>query len=432
MNKRMRRTSIAMLFAVTAVATAFTARADDQATAWRGDPDWDRPGDRGGYNTLDGRKPLVIAHRGASGYFPEETLEAYRLAIAMGADVIEPDLVVTKDGVLVARHDITLATSTDVAKHPEFASRRRAGENGDGEPVAADWFVCDFTLAELKTLGATSPNHPAAQVDNGLFRIATFDEILDLIRLKATETGRVVSVYPETKNPSYHLQLWRSGKIPVRLENALMTILNARQLNHRDAPIFVQSFEPTSLQYMRGSGSRVKQVQLIDAYDVDFKNGTMIYGTDAAHRVYSQPTDWKLAGSNELFDTMLTPAGLARIRTYADGIGPWKPMVIPVKCRLDASRNCMDLDGSGTFDGYPDAIQQRPTSLVADAHRFGLFVHEYTFRSEKGTYNVPFDANGDPVQEYLAHFEVGVDGVFSDVADTALYARTKFERRHDR
>ena len=133
--------------------------------------------------TLDGRPPLVIAHRGASAYFPEETLEAYRLAIAMGVDVIEPDIVVTKDGVLIARHDVTLNTSTNIADHPEFAARKRAGENGDGEPVAADWFICDFTLAELKTLGAKSPNHPAAQVYNGQFHIATFQEILDLISL---------------------------------------------------------------------------------------------------------------------------------------------------------------------------------------------------------------------------------------------------------
>ena len=432
MPTTIRQLPLRLLLAVAICSTPFSAFADDGDSRWRGDPDMDNPRDRGGHDTLDGSKPIVIAHRGASGYFPEETLEAYRLAIAMGADAIEPDLVVSKDGVLIARHDITLATSTDVASHPEFASRRRAGENGDGEAVAADWFVSDFTLAELKTLGATSPNHPAAQVYNGLFRIATFEEILDLIQLKAKETGKVATVYPETKNPSYHLALWRSGRIPARLENLLVAMLNARGLNHRDAPIFVQSFEPTSLQYMRGIGSRVKQVQLIDAYDVDFKTGAMIYGTDAAHRVYSQPTDWKLAGSNELFDTMLTPAGLARIRTYADGIGPWKPMVVPVKCRLDSSRNCVDLDGNGTFDGYPDAIQQRPTSLVNDAHRFGLFVHEYTFRSEKGYYNVPFDAMGDPVKEYLTHFELGVDGVFSDVADTGLYARGKFERRHGR
>jgi glycerophosphoryl diester phosphodiesterase len=386
----------------------------------------------GVFNTLNGRAPLVIAHRGASGYFPEETIEAYRLAIAMGVDVIEPDIVVTKDGVLIARHDITLDTSTDVANHPEFAGRRRSGENGDGEPVAADWFVCDFTLAELKTLGAKSPNHAAAKVYNGLFKIATFTEILDLIDLKAQETGRRVAVYPETKNPSYHLALWNAGKIPARMENTLVSIIQARGLNERHAPIFVQSFEPSSLLYMRSIGSRVRQVQLIDAYDIDFKTGKMLYGTSPAERVYSQPTDWKLAGRNDLFDTMLTPAGLAQIKTYADGIGPWKPMIVPVKCALDAANNCRDLDGNGAFDGYPDAIQQPATTLVTDAHRAGLFVHEYTFRSEKGYYHVPFDAHGDPVKEYQRHYALGVDGVFSDQPDTALYARRLFARGEQR
>jgi glycerophosphoryl diester phosphodiesterase len=373
------------------------------------------------FRTLNGQAPLVIAHRGASAYFPEETIEAYRLAIAMGVDVIEPDLVVTKDGVLVARHDVTLSQSTNIADHPEFAARKRAGENGDGEAVAADWFICDFTLSELKTLGAKSPNHPAAQAYNGLFRIATFQEILDLIKLKAREAGELVAVYPETKNPSYHLDLWKKGKIPARMEDTLVAMINANNLNYHDAPIFVQSFEPSSLQYMRSIGSQVKQVQLIDAYDIDFKTGKMIYGTDPGNLVYSQPTDWKLAGRTELFDSMLTPAGLAAIKTYADGIGPWKPMIVPVKCMLDTAGNCKDLDGNGAFDGYPDSIQQSPTSLVADAHRARLFVHEYTFRSEKGYYNLPYDVFGDPLKEYAAHFRLGVDGVFSDAPDTALY-----------
>lgn len=376
--------------------------------------------------TLQGQEPIVIAHRGASGYFPEETLEAYALAIAMGADVIEPDIVVSKDGALVARHDVTLATSTDVANHPEFAARQRAGENGDGEAVAADWFVADFTLAELKTLRAKSPNHPAAQKYDGLYAIVTFQEVLDLIKQKAKETGRTVAVYPETKNPSYHLALFNAGQIPVRLEDALVKAIKDNGLNSHDAPIYVQSFEPGSLKYMRSIGSLVKQVQLIDAYDVDFKTGQMIYGTDAAHLVYSQPTDWKLAGETRLFDSMLTPTGLAEIKTYADGIGPWKPMVIPVKCTLDAAGSCKDMDGNGSFDGYPDATSQSATTLVADAHKAGLFVHEYTFRSEKGYYNVPFDAKADPVKEYLQHLRIGVDGVFSDVADTALQARDAY------
>ena len=376
--------------------------------------------------TLDGQPPLVIAHRGASGYYPEETAEAYALAIAMGADAIEPDLVVTKDGVLIARHDITLAASTDIATHPEFAARKRAGENGDGAAVAADWFVADFTLAEIKTLRARSPNHPAAQAYDGLFQIVTFEEILDLIQTKAKETGFTVAVYPETKNPSYHGMLFQAGLIPARMEDSLMKIINARGLNHADAPIFVQSFEPTSLKYMRGIGSVVRQVQLIDAYDVDFKTGRMIYGTDPAHLVYSQPTDWKLAGETRLFDSMLTPAGLAEVKTYADGIGPWKPMVIPVKCTLAASGECSDLDGDGKFGGYADSSSQPPTTLVDDAHQAGLFVHEYTFRSEKGYYNLPFDVHGDPLAEYLLHYRLGVDGVFSDVADTALQARDSY------
>jgi glycerophosphoryl diester phosphodiesterase len=427
--KQLGRLPLLALIVAAGAAITTQALADGDGHGWRNDGAVERESDRhDGYNTLDGRAPLVIAHRGASGYFPEETIEAYRLAIAMGVDVIEPDLVLSKDGVLIARHDITLATSTNVASHPEFASRKRSGENGDGEPVAADWFVSDFTLAELKTLGATSPNHPAAQVYNGRFQIATFTEILDLIQLKAKETGRRVAVYPETKNPSFHLALWRTGKVPARMEDTLVAVINAYGLNSREAPIFVQSFEPGSLQYMRSIGSRVRQVQLIDAYDIDFKTGKMLYGSSPAERVYSQPTDWKLAGRNDLFDSMLTPAGLAQIKTYADGIGPWKPMIVPVKCVLDTAGNCKDLDGSGTFDGYPDAIQQPATTLVTDAHRAGLFVHEYTFRSEKGYYHVPFDAHGDPVKEYQRHYLLGVDGVFSDQADTALYARRLLER----
>jgi glycerophosphoryl diester phosphodiesterase len=255
----------------------------------------------------------------------------------------------------------------------------------------------------------------------------TFQQILDLIKQKAAETGRTVAVYPETKNPTYHYNLWKAGTIPARLEDTLVALIKSNGLNSHDAPIFVQSFEPTSLQYMRSIGSLVKQVQLIDAYDVDFKTGLMIYGTAPGNLVYSQPTDWKVAGLTKLFDSMLTPAGLADIKTYADGIGPWKPMIVPVKCTLDAAGACKDLNGNGSFDGYNDAISQAPTSLVADAHKAGLFVHEYTFRSEKGGYyNVSFDNGGDPVNEYLQHYRLGVDGVFSDAADTALEARAKY------
>lgn len=366
------------------------------------------------YPTLDGAAPTVIAHRGASGYRPEETLEAYQLAIDMGADVIEPDLVLTRDGVLVARHDVTLSASTNVADHAEFASRRRAGENGDGEAVAADWFVSDFTLAELKTLRARSPNHAEAKKYNDQFQIASFEEVLQLREAQSKATGRTIGVYPETKNPTYHLQLTLAGRIPVRMEDEVLRLLNKYGLNAKDAPVFVQSFEPGSLQYMRANGSKARQVQLIDAYDVDFATGAMLYGTSAAEKVYSQPTDWKLAGRSELFDWFLGDAGLAFVKTYADGIGPWKPMLVPVKCSAE---------NPGCY-GYAKSQSQPATDLVSRAHKAGLFVHEYTFRSDAGSssYNLTIDMNGDPKNEYLQHYRLGVDGVFSDQADDAVAA----------
>jgi glycerophosphoryl diester phosphodiesterase len=165
---------------------------------------------------------------------------------------------------------------------------------------------------------------------------------------------------------------------------------------------------------------------LIRAFDVDFKTGLLIYGTTPEQRVLSQPTDWKLAGLSALYDSMLTPAGLATIKTYADGIAPWKPMVVPVKCVLDAGNNCTDLDDDAVFGGYPDANSQPPTTLVADAHKLGLFVHAYNFASETGYYNLPADAKGVPAAEYAQHDGAGVDGVFSDVVDTGLSARAAF------
>ena len=351
---------------------------------------------------------------------------SYFLTIAMGVDYIEPDLVMSKDGILISRHDITLAATTDVATRPEFAARKKAGENGDGEAVTADWFIEDFTLAELKTLRSRSPNHTPAKAYDGQFGIVTFQEILDLIKTKSRETGRTIGVYPETKNPSYHLALFRAGKIPVRMEDALVNALKANGLNSKEAPVFVQSFEPGSLKYMRSIGSLARQVFLVGAYDVDFKTGAMIYGTAPGNLVYSQPTDLKLAGDKRLFDYFITPAGLAEVKTFADGIGPWKPMVLPVKCTLDTAGACRDMDGDGSFNGYADSTTQAPTTLIADAHKAGLFVHEYTFRSNKGYYNLPFDAKGDPAVEYLQHYRLGVDGVFSDQPDHGLKARVDY------
>ena len=361
--------------------------------------------------TLDGKQPLVVAHRGASGYLPEETLEAYQKAIDLGADVIEPDLVSTKDGVLIARHDPNLAFSTDVANHPEFASRKRINWPVDGE-LQTGWFAHDFSLAEIKTLGAISTDAERPQQFNGLYKVVTFQEIVDLAKAQSSKLGRSVAVYPETKNPTYH----RALGLP--LEGKLIAIINAAGWNSKSAPIFVQSFEPSSLKEMRSKGLNVRMVQLIDADDYDFKTGTLTYAAP-----FDKPYDWAKAGDPRLFSAMVTPAGLAEIKAYADGIGPWKPYIIPVKGTLDASGNPKDINGDGKVN-LNDASSQGPTTLIADAHKAGLFVHAYTFRNEKR--RLTADLNGDPKAEYLLYYRLGIDGLFSDFADTAIQARDQY------
>ena len=362
--------------------------------------------------TLDGAKPLVIAHRGASGYLPEHTLEAYAKAIDLGADSIEPDLISTKDGVLIARHDPNLAYSTDVASRPEFANRKRVDWNVDGE-LQTGWFAHDFTLAEIKTLGAIATDAERPQQYNGQFKVVTFQEIIDLAKSRSVG-GRVISVYPETKNPTYHRQLG------LPLEDKLIAQLTAAGWNRKDAPVFVQSFEPSSLKYMKGKGLQTKLIQLIDADDYDFKTGGLSFAPP-----YDRPYDWTLAGDKRLFSAMVTPAGLAEIKTYADGIGPWKPYIVPVKGEFDANGKMKDLNGDGKVN-LQDARTQPPTSLIADAHKAGLFVHAYTFRNEKR--RLAFDYAGNPQAEYLQFYRLGVDGLFSDFTDTALAARDAYLR----
>ena len=367
----------------------------------------------GSFLTLDGKQPLVVAHRGASGYLPEETLEAYLRAIELGADVIEPDLIATKDGVLIARHDPNLVYSTDVASRPEFASRRRVDWMVDGEKQTG-WFAHDFTLAEIKTLGAISTDSERPQQYNGLYRVVTFQEIIDLVKLQSVKTGRSIAVYPETKNPTYHRDLG------LALEDRLVALVIAAGWNSRTAPIFVQSFEPGSLKALRAKGLNTRMVQLIDADDYDLKKGTLTYAAP-----YDRPYDWFRSGDMRLFSAMVTPAGLAEIKTYADGIGPWKPYIVPVKGSLDASGNLRDINGDGKIN-LNDATTQPPTSLVSDAHQAGLFVHPYTFRNEKR--RLTADYQGDPKVEYLQFYRLGVDGVFSDFTDTAVEARAAYLR----
>jgi glycerophosphoryl diester phosphodiesterase len=363
-----------------------------------------------GPKTLDGKPPLVAAHRGASGYLPEETLEAYVRAIELGADFIELDLISTKDGVLIARHDPNLAISTDVAQHPEFAARKRTTKV-DGEEQSG-WFSNDFTLAEIKTLGAISTDAQRPQEFNGKFKVPTFAEVIALAKRKSQETGRAIGIYPETKNPSY----FRLLGLP--LEDKMLTLLDQAGWRERDAPVLLQSFEPGSLKYMRSKGSKLRMVQLIDGDSVDLKSGAVTFGVPS-----DRPYDWTLAGDKRNFDAMVTPAGLAEIKTYADGIGPWKRYIVSIKGKVGADGKVQDVNGK---INDADATTLAPTTLIADAHRAGLFVHAFTFRNESR--RLAADYNGDPRREYLQFYALGLDGLFTDFTDTALAARADYLR----
>ena len=358
--------------------------------------------------TLDGRAPLVIAHRGASGYLPEHTIEAYQRAIDLGADAIEPDLISTKDGVLIASHYPNLAINTDVASRPEFAARRREDWSIDGE-LQSGWFAHDFTLAEIRTLGvvATDPERP--QQYNGKFRIATLQEVIDLVKAESRRLGRSIAIYTETKNPTYHRDL------ALPLEDKLVSAIQAAGWNSRAAPVFVQSFEPSSLKAMRAMGLKVRLVQLIDADGYDFKTGGLTYAPP-----FHRPYDWEKSGDPRLFSDMVTPDGLAEIKTYADGIGPWKPYIVPVRGQLDDAGNLKDINADGRID-LRDAVTESPTSLIEHAHNLGLFVHAFTFRNEHR--HLANSYSGDPRAEYLQFYRLGVDGVFSEFPDTAIAAR---------
>lgn len=301
--------------------------------------------------------PVVIAHRGASAHRPEHTLSAYELAIDMGADFIEPDLVVTKDGVLVARHENDITRTTDVADHPEFAVRRTK-KRIDGQEIDG-WFVEDFTLAEIKTLRAKEslPNwriHSAWR--DGRYEIPTLDEIIGLLDRKRSHAG----IYPEVKHPTY----FRSIGLP--LEDRLVSTLRNRGFGKGRRPVFIQSFEVDSLKRLR---------KMTDA--------PLIQLIQDAGAPFDQP--------QTPYASMLTPEGLTKIATYADGIGVAKSLVIP-----------RDRRGSLT----------EPTPLVDTAHRLGLLVHAWTFRDED--YFLPRGLKGKPREEVERYVATGLDGVFMD------------------
>jgi glycerophosphoryl diester phosphodiesterase len=318
--------------------------------------------------------PIVIAHRGASGYRPEHTLAAYELAIEMGADFIEPDLVSTRDGVLIARHENEISETTDVAGRPEFAARR-ATKRIDGREVTG-WFSEDFTLAEIKALRAKERLPFRNQSFNGRFEVPAFAEVLALARRKSAETGRTIGVYPETKHPTY----FRSLGLP--LEPPLLLALHEAGYRGRTAPVYLQSFEVENLRELR-KATDLPIIQLLD--------------------IQGQPWNLAVAGDQRTYQDLAAPAGLAGIAAYADGIGPYKRMIVPAG---------------------PDGRLLSPTSLVADAHHAGLLVHPWTFRSD-AVFLAP-DYAGAPEREYDQFFALGVDGLFSDFPDTAVAARQRF------
>lgn len=368
------------------------------------------------FKTLANVQPLVVGHRGASGYLPEHTLEAYGRAIDMGADFVEPDLVVTRDGVLIARHEPNITSTTNVATLPQFASRRTT-KKVDGVDETG-WFASDFTLAEIKSLGAVITDAERSKQFDGLYKIPTLQEIIDLVKARRASTGRDIGIYPETKHPTFHRTLG------LGLEDRLISALNTAGWNSRTAPVLVQSFEPGSLKEMKAKGLTARMIQLIDGDDYDLKTGAVSYAAP-----YDRPYDWTVSGDTRLYSAMVTPAGLAEIKSYADGIGPWKPYIVPIKAMLDASGNIVDRNGDGARN-YGDASSQPASSLIDDAHKAGLIVHAYTFRNEQR--RLAFDYAKDPKAEYLQFYRLGIDGLFSDFPDTALQARADYLKELNR
>ncbi|MBC8082867.1 MAG: glycerophosphodiester phosphodiesterase, partial [Hymenobacter sp.] len=268
------------------------------------------------YPTLNGQAPLVIAHRGASGLLPEHTLEAYQRAIDQGADFIEQDLVLTKDQVLVCRHEPMLSGTTNVADLAQFAGRKTT-KMVDGVAYD-DWFVGDFTLAELRTIKAKQAFADRPQQFNGLYNIPTFQEVIDLAKAQSTAKGRTIGIYPETKHPTFH----ESQGLP--LTSKLLDALTAAGWNNREAPVYVQSFEVSNLRAIRDQyKSTVKLVQLYDAYDVS-PTGVLVMQAPNG-----QPYDFVVSGDPRTYNDLATDAGLDFVKTYADGIGPWKPFIQP-------------------------------------------------------------------------------------------------------
>jgi glycerophosphoryl diester phosphodiesterase len=330
--------------------------------------------------------PAVIAHRGASGYRPEHTLGSYQLALDMGADVIEQDLVPTKDGHLVCRHENDITGTTDVAAHPEFADRKTT-KNVDGQALTG-WFTEDFALAELKKLRAKERIAAVRQENtlyDGRWEVPTFEEVLRWAELQGRRRGRPVWLHVETKHPTYFRELG------LGLEEPLANLLHTYGRHGKNAPNFLQSFEPGSLQRLH---------ELVECPKV-----ILLWTAD------SRPRDFEETGDPRTVGDLVTSEGLAWIAGFAQGIGPLLDLIIPK-------------DTSGKLG--------TPSTLVRDAHAAGLILHPYTMRNENAFLPADFrrgtdpSAYGDAFGAFKTYFKTGIDGIFSDNADTALLARADF------
>ncbi len=390
-------------------------------------------------NTLYGQPPIVIGHRGGgTGYRPEHTvgnlggdrIGSHNLGIKFGADYIEPDLVVTKDKVLIVRHEPVLSmvmtdssgnivydangkpvvqqATTNVADFPDFASRLTT-KNLDGTNITG-WFAEDFTLAEIKKLRAIE-RLPAIRPDNtrfnGLFQIPTFDEVINLARRREAETGRKIGIYPETKHPTYFAQAGHyldGTPINVNITQLLIDDLVANKYTDPDH-IFIQSFEVSNLRdlkenIMPAAGVDIPLIQLIDSS--------------------GSPYDFVYHNNPQTYADIITPQGLRQVRTYATGIGPDKRLIVPAAPQLDSNGKPIDINGDGQIsDG--DSFLRQPTSLISDAHKAGLLVHLYTLRSD--SYFLSPDYQGQPLREYEQFIKLGIDGYFTDFANFGYAAK---------
>ena len=316
----------------------------------------------------------IISHRGASGHRPEHTLASYELGARHGGDFIEIDLVATRDGKLICRHEQEIGETTDVGEHPEFADRRTT-RTVDGREITG-FFAQDFTLEEIRTLRAVERLQDVRAMNalmDGAYGIPTLDEVVELAFSLTKELGRPIGIYPETKHPAYHVA---QG---LELEPSLIATLREAGLTGPEPalPVFLQSFEAESLR-------KLAETEL-----------PLVF----------------LLGTQDHWLHYTTPDGLAEVATFAQAIGPAKSLVIPT-------------DEDGTLG--------EPTDLVENAHAAGLLVHPYTFRSENHFLPVDLRSDGERgdyggfAAEYEAFFEVGVDGVFTDFSRHAFLVREHF------